>query len=670
MDLRRRLLGSRYLSGARLDNRKSSLATMASRPVRAARSYASVVRGDAAVPDGRSTMNDPPAPVEADESSGRGPVENLDARLARDGGDPPQRDGASRAAANRGGAGARGSGRGRGRGRASGGGGRGAAPAPAPARARADNNDGNVAPVPAAAPAPADDEPAVGLPVDPEDTPVETSPLKPPRSGRIGDAAYLVMEEQCELYGVTDLLPALEAAGLADPLMFLGCSPPNRVDGMRGVATSMSHDDALRYAASKILKSGVGGLPRLRQLVVRLRPLSRHLAKNESELMRDIQTRLTRVVPTSAQPPDSAPLGRPNAREEGAATVDRLQGIVCEQRQGHPIRSDEVSSSADVLAAYDALTRTPARSAPLNSLELRTRWESSCDDGTRHAKNKDHKHERGKSAFCEGEYFTRWCCSHAEGGAVAAPDGVIANEIDRGSGVQLGEEGDGDGETILMSRYQSVRECCAQLLACSNLYALNRHEMSSYVNLIVAYVDEELRSPRASSSGERGLPTFTEALSSAARSRVRLAEDARAEAGRRSSSSRSSRPAARSTRASSPRRSPRRRSPSSSSSSGSPVRRRTARKRSPSPDRRRAGSRKDTGRDRRTGDRDAKRPKAARTKAKDDKDDAPVGLCFAWAKHQITKDRDDKCSKSSGACRWAHEFRKDSERRWAKRRYG
>ena len=72
------------------------------------------------------------------------------------------------------------------------------------------------------------------------------------------------MEEQCELYNLTDLLPALEAAGLADPLMFLGCSPPNRVDGMRGVATSMSHDDALRYAASKLLKSGVGGLPRLR----------------------------------------------------------------------------------------------------------------------------------------------------------------------------------------------------------------------------------------------------------------------------------------------------------------------------------------------------------------------------------------------------------------------
>jgi hypothetical protein len=234
--------------------------------------------------------------------------------------------------------------------------------------------------------------------------------------------------------------------------------------------------------------------------------------------MRDIQTRLTRIVPTSAQPPDSAPLGRPNAREEGAATVDRLQGIVCEQRQGHPIRSDEVSSSADVLAAYDALTRTPARSAPLNSLELRTRSESSCDDGTRHAKNKDHKHERGKSTFREGEYFTRWCCSHAEGGAVAVPDGVVANEIDRGSGVRLGEEGDGEEETILMSRYQSVRECCAQLLACSNLYALNRYEMSAYVNLVVAYVDEELRSPRASSSGERGLPTFTEALSSAARS--------------------------------------------------------------------------------------------------------------------------------------------------------
>ena len=652
-------------------NRKTSHASMASRPVRSSRSYASVVRGDADVPARNATIHDPPVIVEADESAGRGPVENLDARLARDGGDPPQRDRASRAAANGRGVGARGGGRGRGRGRASGGGGgRGVLPASAPAPARAGNNDGDAARAPAAAPAPADDGPAIGLPVDPEDNPVDTSPLKPPRSGRIGDAAYLVMEEQCELYNLTDLLPALEAAGLADPLTFLGCSPPNRVDGMRGVATSMSHDDSLRYAASKVLKSGVGGLPGLRQLVSRLRPLARHLARNESELMRDIQTRLTRIVPTSTQPPDSAPLGRPNAREEGAATVDRLQGIVCEQRQGHPIRGDEVSSSADVLAAYDALTRTPARSAPLNSLELRTRSESSCDDGTRHAKNKDHKHERGKSTFREGEYFTRWCCSHAEGGAVAVPDGVVANEIDRGSGVRLGEEGDGEEETILMSRYQSVRECCAQLLACSNLYALNRYEMSAYVNLIVAYVDEELRSPRASSSGERGLPTFTEALSSAARSRVRLAEDARAEAGRRSSSTRSSRPAARSTTVSSPRRSPRRRSPSSSSSSGSPLRRRVARKRSPSPDRRRTGSRKDTGRDRRTSDRDPKRNKAARTKAKDDKDDAPVGLCFAWAKHQITKDRDDKCSKSSGACRWAHEFRKDSERRWAKRRYG
>ena len=98
--------------------RKTSHATMASRPVRSSRSYASVVRGGADVPARRATINGPPVIVEENESAGRGPVENLDARLARDGGDLPQRDRASRAAANGRGAGARGGGCGRGRGRA------------------------------------------------------------------------------------------------------------------------------------------------------------------------------------------------------------------------------------------------------------------------------------------------------------------------------------------------------------------------------------------------------------------------------------------------------------------------------------------------------------------------------------------------------------------------
>ena len=329
---------------------------------------------------------------------------------------------------------------------------------------------------------------------------------------------------------------------------------------------------------------------------------------------------------------------------------------------------DDMANAGDALAAHDSLARNPPRVVGLDSLELLARRDSSCDDGSRHLKSKSWSHKRAQSIWNECNYLSRLSNAHAEGGAVEAPPNVIVSDIDHGSGVCLSSDGGPDEPSILMSRYGSVKESCSQLCNAGVAQGLNRWEFSAFVDIVIAFVDDELRTTRTTAGGERGTPTFTEAYASAVRNRVRLVEEARIEAGRRSSRSRAPRSAAlvRSARRDSPRQ---RRSPStSSSSSSSPPRDRTQRRRSPSPDKR---PRKDKKRERRSaGDRSGAKKKLKKSGSGGETSDAPFGLCYAWAKYQVTKDKDDKCPKSAPTCRFAHEFRKASERKWAEKRYG
>ena len=96
------------------------------------------------------------------------------------------------------------------------------------------------------------------------------------------------MKKLCELFGLLEIWGGGEAAGLADPLLFLNCTPPDKVDGMRSMPSSLTHTESLRYAAAKMIATGSPGLPGLRALVGKLRPLARHLVTREGGIMEQI----------------------------------------------------------------------------------------------------------------------------------------------------------------------------------------------------------------------------------------------------------------------------------------------------------------------------------------------------------------------------------------------
>ena len=362
-----------------------------------------------------------------------------------------------------------------------------------------------------------------------------------------------------------------------------------------------------------------------------------------------------------APPSAAAPAGpevKVSAKEAGMETADELARCVMAQENGHPPRLEEEPSTADVLAALDQLRRDPPRAVAISALSLAGRL-GGGDDGSRHVKGKTFSHVRGERREDEDRILDKYFNAVGQAGAYPAGADVIAERCDEGSGVR--EDG-ADSDTILMARRRAVTDAKVAFREFKSTNGLSAAERASFNDGVVRYLNDALRLGG----------TLTSAIVGATKACARIHDDSKSAA-----SEYSTKPEVERRRTSTVPAGGRTKrfvwDSDDDSDDGSPRRSAAPRPRPRDRDRDRDRGR-DRGRDR---DRDRgrdRRPSGGGVKDRGSKrdrspPDAPRGICYKWAKAQITRRRGDECKESSADCRFEHKFKK-GDRQWAEDKYG
>ena len=522
---------------------------------------------------------------------------------------------------------------------------------------------GAVAPAGQVAPAPAPNAGggAVAAPVGPVGAaPVAAavalviSPAREPRGGAVGKAARDVMEELI----VTDLdLPEvfapLEEAGLADPARLLKTAPAAYPGALRQPPSGLAFKAGLDYVLAKVSRDATSALPAPPVLETHLRTIVLAVSANEARLAEQIRVRSRGV--DGAGDVAAAPEAKLSAKEAGIELADELARCVVAQEHGHPVRLEDEPSTADVLAVYDQLRRDPPRAPGFASLGLAGRLGGGADDGARHVKGKVFGHARGESRDAEDDLLDRALDAWAHGGAFPAGDGVVAVRVDEGSGVR---GADADADTILMARRRAIADAKVTFREFKRGAHLSAADRASFGDGVVKHVNDALRLGG----------TLTAAVDDAAKSCARIAEESKGaavDAGAASDRRRSGTVTVGSKS---------RKARDDSDSSGDDSPRRDA-PRGRGRDRRERDRSRDRGRDRRERSRDRGRGRDRDRRAKpagrkrSRSPEPPKGLCYRWAKHQVTKHRGDECKYSTSECKFDHKFKK-GDRRWAEDKWG
>jgi uncharacterized membrane protein YgcG len=463
------------------------------------------------------------------------------------------------------------------------------------------------------------------------------------------------MAEALKLERADYLLPALKKAGLADPVSFLGCSPPGMDDGLRFSPVTAAFDRAVRYVEAKIRREDTG-LP-VESVVVRaLRGVVRHLLRCEEKNMarlgdadRDDGDGIDRAIDHLFGDNPGRGGDRVDRREEYIRICDELLRTVTAQNNGRPVRIELEPSSGDLLASYYGFHRDVPRAVGIAALELKGRLESSLDDGQPHSKAKVFAHERGKSVDGEADLFTDWVTTHAFGGAFALPERIAPRAVDGSSGVARLDGQPGD--QALMAEYLKLRELCETMRAfmratmrCSDGAKIAKH----FVDIAAKEVNEVLREPGS----------FTAAVDEVTRRRARIGDEARAEALTEGASDRK-RPA------------------NHSGGGGGAKKKGRPDRRDPSP--RRSSPRRGGGG--RGGGGGSGGPGGGGSGGGGSGGGGSSGrgsqpsrpgdnLCHKWAKHLFTRTTGDDCSYGRGKCKYNHSFANDAEEKWAADKFG
>jgi hypothetical protein len=480
------------------------------------------------------------------------------------------------------------------------------------------------------------------------------SPPREPRAGAVGKAARDVMEELV----VTDLdMPEVFAplveAGLADPARLLKLAPAAYPGALRQPTAGLAFKAGLDYVVAKVSRDATSDLPAPPVLEAHLRTVVITTLLNEARLA----DRIRELTRESAVPGDAATASdvKPTSKEAGMETADGLSRCVVAQEHGHPVRLEAEPATADVLAVLDQLRRDPPRAPGFASLSLTGRLGGGTDDGSRHVKGKVFAHVRGESREAEDGLLDRALDAWAHGGAFPAGDTVVAVRVDEGSGVRGAES---DADTVLMARRRSLVDAKVTFREFKRRANMSASERAAFGDGLVKHVNDALRLGG----------TLTAAVDDAVRSCARIADESKgAAADYRTVASR--RPDGTATVGPKSRKA---RDYSDSSGDDSPHRdapryrapaRRAARERS-----------RDRGRDRRERSRDRGRGRSARKskpagRKRSRSPEPPKGVCFRWAKHQVTKHRGDECKYSTSECKWEHKFKR-GDRQWAEDKWG
>ena len=512
------------------------------------------------------------------------------------------------------------------------------APAPAP------NQGGGAAAAPAGVAGAAPVAAAVALVV---------SPAREPRGGAVGKAARDVMEELVVIdLDMGEVFAPLEEAGLADPARLLKTAPSAYPGALRQPSSGLAFKSGLDYVVAKVTRDATSALPAPAVLESHLRTIIVNTLLNEAR-MADRIRELTRE-PAGTGAPAPAPDAKPTAKEAGIELADELARCVVAQEHGHPVRLEDEPTTADALASHDQLRRDPPRAPGFASLGLTGRLGGGTDDGSRHIKGKVFAHVRGESREAEDSLLDRTLDAWAYGGAFPAGDDVVAARVDEGSGVR---EADADNDVVLMARRRSLSDAKVTVREFKRRMGMSAAERAAFGDGFVKFVNDGLRLGG----------TLTAAVDAAVRNLARIFDESKGAAHEYGTSTDRRRTGTVSV-ASKVRKV---RDESDSSEDESP--RRDASRRAPARRRPRDRSR-DGGRDRRERSRDRGRGRSGRQdkpaeRKRDRSPEPPKGLCFRWAKYQVTKRRGDECKHSSADCKWTHKFNKD-DRRWAEDKWG
>ena len=136
------------------------------------------------------------------------------------------------------------------------------------------------------------------------------------------------------------------------------------------------------------------------------------------------------------------------------AKLEELAANVRLQLHGDSIAISVQPVDGDILLAYEALTRTPARLPTYDDLALKTAAEDQSSGTVRYKAGKTFKHKRGASSSAELDLFGRYCEVLRHAGATEAPATFAVTEADERSGVT---DGDGNATTMICNYLQMAR---------------------------------------------------------------------------------------------------------------------------------------------------------------------------------------------------------------------
>ena len=435
------------------------------------------------------------------------------------------------------------------------------------------------------------------------------------------------MKHVLECEGFEEAFPCLSAAGLADIRAFKSVGP-RRSGGVLSAIGSEPNSRALRYARNKCRNTDEGLPCDDAEFLARLTAVCRAIQLREQELSLwvagspKIGGRSLSGVEDTPRPASAEPETKTSKSEKDRAQADQLLCTVEAQNHSRLPMPEYTPSTGDVLVAHDQLKRKPPRAAGLGALSLRSRQGSATDEGSRHKSGKKFKHSRGETPEEEQEFLKWWMLVHAHGGAFEVDlTYTTAERVDLNSGVR---QADGEEDAVLMSLYPVVRDYIDQAREAIVSLGNDGGKARRYVDLVVEGVDSEFAvSPEF---------TFTQALGIVMKRRHegQLGGKSRHRYDLNTSSSSDT---------------------SDSDDSDTPPKRRK-RKKSTSP------------KDKKNKDKGAKRAR----KSGRNPHTKPTGICFAWAKKQITR-KGAGCSKSNKDCRFEHSFT-GKDRKWCEHEYG
>ena len=374
--------------------------------------------------------------------------------------------------------------------------------------------------------------------------------------------------------------------------------------------------------------------------------------ENESARIRERALGLVEPAPaavTSAHTPDSAPARRLSQAEQDKDICDELLRNVGAQNHGVPLPPGQVANSQDIVNVHHATERNPPRRPYPNELFLVP--DRDVDHGGRKAKPKKHN-LYGQAGY---DILERYVRTIAQGTARAVSAHIETGTIDEHSGVDVppedGEvsEAESEGAKLMapeppemkvMGRYHALLTYAAEFVRAGKASSLEGREVENYVMMLVEDINGELT---------RNC-TVTAAFENVSHRRHEVVVRGARRVNRGSGTS--------------GRVKDRRRDHSSdgdddSSSSGS----------SSEEERRPRKRRRSTGGSDKKKTRPAKRSKSGdKRKRKGSSDAPPFGLCFDWAQKQVGDG--DGCPKSSSKCKYRHKFEKESEKKWARKKWG